>query len=123
MSAPAAPVLSVPESSGGGINASEASDGTTVAVNLAGTGAIAGDTLALNWGSQIILYTLTAKSPRYPLNGASLTVPAGSITAQGDGTFGVAAGLDGQRRQQQQPLVGAFRHGRPAESIGEHQHR
>ena len=51
--APAAPsITSIPENSGGGINASEASDGTTVVVGLTGSGAVAGDTLTINWGGR-----------------------------------------------------------------------
>ena len=55
--APAAPVItSIPESDGGGINASEASDGTPVVVGLTGTGAAAGDTLTINWGGQTVTH-------------------------------------------------------------------
>ena len=57
--APTAPsITSIPENGGGGINASEASDGTPVVVGLAGTGAAAGDTLTINWGGQTVSYTL-----------------------------------------------------------------
>ena len=59
--APTAPsITSIPENSGGGINAGEASDGTPVVVGLAGTGAAAGDTLTVNWGGQTVAYTLLA---------------------------------------------------------------
>ena len=57
---PEAPTITaVPENAGGGINASEASDGTTVSVALPAD-AVAGDTLALHWGGQTINYTITA---------------------------------------------------------------
>jgi hypothetical protein len=50
--APLAPVISsIAENAGGRINASEASNGTPVVVNLTGTGAVANDTLTINWGS------------------------------------------------------------------------
>ena len=53
--APAAPsITSIAENGGGGINAGEASNGTPVVVSLAGTGAAAGDTLTVNWGSQTV---------------------------------------------------------------------
>ena len=60
--APAAPLItSIAENSeGGSINASEASDGTPVVVGLTGTGAVAGDRLTINWGSQTVTYTLLA---------------------------------------------------------------
>ena len=59
--APAAPAITaIPENDGGGIDAAEASDGTPVVVGLAGTGAAAGDTLTVNWGSQTVNYTLLA---------------------------------------------------------------
>ena len=57
--APTAPsITSIAENSGGGINAGEASNGTPVVVGLTGTGAAAGDTLTVNWGSQTVSYTL-----------------------------------------------------------------
>ena len=59
--APTAPsITSITENSGGGINAGEASNGTPVVVGLAGTGAVAGDTLTVNWGGQTVTYSLTA---------------------------------------------------------------
>ena len=81
----------VPENSGGGINAAEASDGTPVVVGLAGTGAAAGDTLTINWGSQTVTYTLLAAD--ISGSSATVTVPVGTIAAQGNGTFNVTAGL------------------------------
>ena len=41
-----------PRKSGGGINANVAADGTPVVVRLSGTGAVAGDTLTVNWGGR-----------------------------------------------------------------------
>ena len=90
--APAAPsITSIPENGGGGINASEASDGTPVVVGLTGTGAVAGDTLTINWGGQTVDYTLLAAD--ISGNSATVTVPPATITAQGQGTFDVTATL------------------------------
>ena len=90
--APTAPsITSIPENSGGGINAAEASDGTPVVVGLTGTGAAAGDTLTINWGGQTVTYTLLAAD--ISGNSATVTVPAATITAQGHGTFNVTARL------------------------------
>ncbi|MBD2060624.1 hypothetical protein H6F88_32295 [Oculatella sp. FACHB-28] len=87
--APAAPsISSIPESSGG-INNTEAVDGTTVNVSLAGTGAIKGDTLTLNWDGQAVNYTLTNSD--IAANSATVTIPTSTISAQGDGTFNVTA--------------------------------
>ena len=90
--APTAPsITAIPENGGGGINAAEASNGTPVVVGLAGTGAAAGDTLTVNWGSQTVTYTLLAAD--ISGNSATVTVPLATITAQGQGTFNVTAGL------------------------------
>ena len=90
--APAAPTISsIPENGGGGINASEASDGTPVVVGLAGSGAAAGDTLAINWGGQTVNHTLLAAE--ISGNSATVTVPTATIEAQGNGTFNVTATL------------------------------
>ena len=90
--APAAPsITSIPENAGGGINAGEASDGTPVVVGLTGTGAAAGDTLTINWGSQTVSYTLLAGD--ISGNSATVTVPPATIAAQGQGTFDVTATL------------------------------
>ena len=91
--APAAPLItSIPENAdGGSINASEASDGTPVVVGLTGTGAVAGDTLTINWGGQTVSYTLLAGD--ISGSSATVTVPAATITAQGQGTFDVTATL------------------------------
>ena len=90
--APTAPsITSITENSGGGINAGEASNGTPVVVGLTGTGAVAGDTLTVNWGGQTVTYTLLAGD--ISASSATVTVPAGTITAQGNGTFDVTARL------------------------------
>ena len=90
--APAAPVITaITENDGGGINAGEAADGTPVVVSLTGTGAVAGDTLTINWGGQAVTYTLLAGD--VSASSATVTVPATTITAQGDGTFDVTAAL------------------------------
>ena len=60
-------------------------------VGLAGTGAVAGNTLTVNWGSQTVAYTLLAAD--ISANSATVTVPAATITAQGNGTFNVTARL------------------------------
>ena len=89
---PAAPsITAIPENGGGGINAAEASNGTPVVVGLAGTGAAAGDTLTVNWGGQTVTHTLLAAD--ISGNSATVTVPAGTIAAQGNGTFDVTARL------------------------------
>ena len=90
--APRAPsITAIPENGGGGINASEASDGTPVVVGLTGTGAVAGDRLTINWGGQTVGYTLLAAD--ISGNSATVTVPPATITAQGQGTFDVTATL------------------------------
>ena len=60
-------------------------------VGLAGTGAAAGDTLTVNWGSQTVTYTLLAAD--ISASSATVTVPAATISAQGQGTFDVTARL------------------------------
>ena len=90
--APAAPVItSIAENGEGGINASEAADGTPVVVGLTGTGAVAGDTLTINWGGQAVTQLLVAGD--ITASSVTVTVPATTITAQGDGTFDVTATL------------------------------
>ena len=90
--APAAPVITlIAENGGGGINTSEAADGTPVVVGLTGTGAAAGDTLTINWGGQAVTYMLLAGD--ITASSATVTVPATTITAQGQGTFDVTATL------------------------------
>ena len=65
--APTAPsITSIAENAGGGINAGEVSDGTPVVVGLTGTGAVAGDTLTVNWGGQTTNYSLTPRPTSRP---------------------------------------------------------
>src|SRR6185369_11105654 len=72
---PTAPTItSISENDGGGINASEASNGTPVVVGLAGTGAVAGDKLTINWGVFAVDYTL--QSADITAHSATVTVSA-----------------------------------------------
>src|SRR5205085_2917764 len=79
------------ENSNGGINASEASNGTPVVVDLTGTGAKLGDRLTTHLGGRHCAYVLTAND--ISSNSATVTVPLSTITAQSDGTFTVTAQL------------------------------
>ena len=86
---PEAPTISaVPENAGGGINAAEASDGTTVTVALP-TDAVAGDTLRVNWGGQTISYTITAGDVSG--GSAAVSISSAAITTQGEGSVNVTA--------------------------------
>ena len=88
--APGAPtIVSVKENPV--INASEASDGTPVVVDLTGTDAMVGDKLTIHWGGQTVEYTLQASD--ITSHSAAVMVPAATIAAQGDGTFNVTAQL------------------------------
>ena len=87
--APGAP--SIAENSAGGINITEASNGSVVAVGLAGTGAVAGDTVHVNWGSQGVNYTLVAAD--ITAGTANVTVGSSTIGSQGNGTFNVTASV------------------------------
>ncbi|MFO1161401.1 MAG: cadherin-like domain-containing protein [Reyranellaceae bacterium] len=90
--APGAPsIVSVVENAGGGISAAEVSDGTPVIVNLSGTGALVGDLVTLGWGSQNVGYAVTSSD--IADGRATIVVPAATIAAQGDGSFGVTAKL------------------------------
>jgi VCBS repeat-containing protein len=80
-------ISSIVENANGGINAIEASDGTPVLVSLTGTNAAIGDTLTLNWGGQTVIQTVTNTTS------ATVNVPTGTISTQGDGTFNVTAKL------------------------------
>ncbi len=86
----------MPESSGGGINVAEKNDGggTTVNVGLTGTGAVAGDTVVVSWGTQTVNYTLQQSD----INAASaaVTVPSAAIDAQGSGNVDVTAVINDQ---------------------------
>ena len=88
--APGAPtIVSVTENPV--INASEASNGTPVLVNLTRTGAMAGDILTIHWGGQTMTYTLLASD--ITVGSATVMVSAATIAAQGDGTINVTAQL------------------------------
>ena len=86
-SAPAAPVL--PEAAGGGINTSEAVDGTTVEVGLAGTGANAGDSVNVIIDGVSTPHTLT--QPEIDAGKAIVPIPAGVIAGAGQGPASVTA--------------------------------
>src|SRR5207302_527160 len=66
-------------------------NGTPVVVDLSGTGALAGDTLTVQWGRRAVACTLVASD--ITGHSATVTVPAGTIGTQGDGTFSVTAQL------------------------------
>ncbi len=89
---PSAPTITaVPENSGGGINTTEAGDGTSVDVSIAGTGAIAGDVLTMNWGGASVVYSLTATDIS---NGsAAVPVSASTIATRGTGVFDITTTL------------------------------
>ena len=88
--APGAPtIVSVTENPV--INASEASNGTPILVDLTGIGAMIGNKLTIHWGGQTVEYTLQASD--ITSLSATVTVPAATIAAQGDGTFNVTAQL------------------------------
>ena len=86
---PAAPTVA--ENAAGGINAAEAADGTVVLVSLSGTGAVAGDTLTVNWGGQVLSQLLTAGD--ILAGSVGVAVPPETIAAEGDGEFNVTASL------------------------------
>jgi Ca2+-binding RTX toxin-like protein len=86
---PAAPTVA--ENAAGGINAAEAADGTVVLVSLSGTGAVAGDTLSVNWGGQVLTQVLTTGD--ILAGSVDVAVPPETIAAQGDGEFNVTASL------------------------------
>ena len=95
----APPITSIPENGGGGINAGEASDGTPVVVDLTGTGAVAGDTLTIHWGSQTVSYTLLAGD----ISGNSATVTVPSRRSHGAGPGHVQRDGDADRLQRATP--------------------
>jgi Ca2+-binding RTX toxin-like protein len=86
---PAAPTVA--ENAAGGINAAEAADGTVVLVSLSGTGAVAGDTLTVNWGGQVLSQVLTVGD--ILAGSVDVAVPPETIAAEGDGEFNVTASL------------------------------
>jgi|GEM_PF-691010 len=86
---PAAPTVA--ENAAGGINAAEAADGTVVLVSLSGIGAVAGDTLTVNWGGEVVTHLLTAGD--IVAGSVEVAVPPETVAAQGDGEFNVTASL------------------------------
>lgn len=92
--APLAPsIAAVPENSGGGINAVEASDGTQVRISLAGTGAAAGDHIVLTWGgTAVATHTISATELGGGL--ATITVAGSALAGLPDGTGSLVARID-----------------------------
>jgi hypothetical protein len=87
--APAAPAAPTVAEAAGGLNAAEALDGTTVVVSLAGTGAVAGDTVRVNWGGRVTSRPLDKFD--IGAGSASVAISAEAISTQGDGTVAVTA--------------------------------
>ena len=91
--APDAPgITSVPENAGGGINANEGADGTTVNISLP-PGTKAGDTITLNVGGTPVSYVVTAGD----ILGGSSAVPvsasvlASAVAPTGEGAVSLTA--------------------------------
>jgi hypothetical protein len=73
-------ISSIPESAANSanvINQSESLNGSPVVVNIAGSAPQVGQVLKLNWGTEVISYTLTAAD--VSAGTASITVPAASL--------------------------------------------
>ncbi|MDI9235276.1 beta strand repeat-containing protein, partial [Limnohabitans lacus] len=92
----AAPTISLAGEVSDSLNATEAADGTTVVVNLSGTGAQANDTVQLRWakaggGTETVSLSLT--STHITNGSATVTVPNAAILTVGDGTVNVDARL------------------------------
>jgi len=86
-------ITSVPENSGGGINAAEAANGTIVNISLVGTGTLTtSNHLILDWHGQTVDHLLT--SAEIAAGTVALNVSAGTITAGGNGTFDITAKID-----------------------------
>ncbi|TLU85979.1 MAG: Ig-like domain-containing protein, partial [Chlorobium sp.] len=86
-------ITSVPENSGGGINVAEAANGTIVNISLVGTGTLTtSNHLILDWHGQTVDHLLT--SAEITAGTVALNVPAGTITAGGNGTFDITAKID-----------------------------
>jgi Bacterial Ig-like domain len=90
--APSAPtVQSLTQPNNGFIDESDAKAGIQVQVNIAGTGAKLGDLLTLQWGGQQVLHRVSANEA--DLATITLSIPAETILAQGNGTVTVTAAL------------------------------
>lgn len=89
--APLAPtIVAVPENGNGGISASEAANGTPVQVSLAGTGAVAGDRIVLQWdGVAVANRAITGTEIGGGI--ATVTVPATTLTGSAEGSHVVTA--------------------------------
>ena len=89
-------IASLPEDGGDGINAAEATDGTTVEVVVTDTGAVVGDTLTVNWGAQPpVAYIL--QDVDIAAGSVAVAVPVQTIQAQGEGSVTVTARLTAQK--------------------------
>ncbi|MCL4182262.1 MAG: hypothetical protein KJ011_02325 [Burkholderiaceae bacterium] len=89
--APLAPaIVAVPENGNGGISASEAANGTPVQVSLAGTGAVAGDRIVLQWDG-LAVATRAITGTEIGGGVATVTVPAATLTGSADGNHVVTA--------------------------------
>jgi len=87
--APAAPVLA--EAANGGINATEAADGTVVDVSLSGTRAVAGDKLTVTIDGIATAYILTGAD--IAAGAAHVTLTKATLLAAGQGAASVTAVL------------------------------
>jgi hypothetical protein len=89
--APLAPtIVAVPENGNGGISATEAANGTPVQVSLAGTGAVAGDRIVLQWdGVAVANRAITGTEIGGGI--ATVTVPAATLMGSTEGSHVVTA--------------------------------
>ncbi|WP_205872726.1 Ig-like domain-containing protein [Limnohabitans planktonicus] len=87
-------ISSIPESAANSanvINQSESLNGSPVVVNIAGSAPQVGQVLKLNWGTEVISYTLTAAD--VSAGTASITVPAASLANKEVSNLNVTAQL------------------------------
>jgi hypothetical protein len=90
--APTAPGVAVtPENSAGGINATEAADGSLVSVSIAATGAVEGDVLTITVDGVTTPRTLTAADIASGV--VRMTVPKNVLDAAGQGSATVTSTL------------------------------
>jgi len=91
--APEAPrIAAAPENDGGGINAAEAADGTVVRIDLAGTGATAGDRVLVRTGDTLLAEHVISGA-EIGGNVASVEISATTLAELGDGSFALRAGI------------------------------
>ncbi|HMN83527.1 MAG TPA: Ig-like domain-containing protein [Burkholderiaceae bacterium] len=89
--APTPPTIaSIPEAAGG-LNQAEVADGTVVNVNLAGSTAVAGDTLIVHWGTQNVTRVI---APGEAGTVIAVTIPNSVIANQGNGNVSVTASVN-----------------------------